>query len=394
MSALQYRPCHVLLFSSFGQLGWGGQESLFQLVSRLDREYFRPSVVVPSDGGLAHGLRTCGIDVHVLNLPKVAPGRMGQVAAALRRLSALIDEEGVDLLHTDGPRNTIYAGVLGRLKRRPVVWHVRSFECDLYDRLLCFLSSKIVLVADALTFRFPAESQKAKCVTIHNGVDTLHFAPGSARRANIQGFRFRPDDIIITVSARVEEQKGQRYLIEACAQLRHLLPRLHILCAGRIVEQAYHQSCIQRACELGVIDNVHFLGHVENVKQLLQNTDIFVLPSIKGEAFPRSVLEAMSSGIPVVATDCGGTREAVENDVCGFLVQPQNSTEMARRIAILSEDCILRSRMGRAGRKIAVERFGIERNVARTVEVYREIIQVGGLSNAFAIQYDESHKKP
>ena len=110
-------------------------------------------------------------------------------------------------------------------------------------------------------------------------------------------------------------------------------------------------------------------------EQLLQDTDIFVLPSIKGEAFPRSVLEAMSSGIPVVATDCGGTREAVENDVCGFLVQPQDSTEMARRIAILSEDSALRSRMGRAGRKIAVERFGIERNVARTVEVYREIIQ-------------------
>ena len=110
-------------------------------------------------------------------------------------------------------------------------------------------------------------------------------------------------------------------------------------------------------------------------EQLLQDTDIFVLPSIEGEAFPRSVLEAMSSGIPVVATDCGGTREAVENDVCGFLVQPQDSTEMARRIAILSEDSALRSRMGRAGRKIAVERFGIERNVARTVEVYREIIQ-------------------
>jgi glycosyltransferase involved in cell wall biosynthesis len=206
-------------------------------------------------------------------------------------------------------------------------------------------------------------------------VDVNHFAPGPARRTSIPGSRFRPDDIIITVSARVEEQKGQRYLIEACAQLRNLLPRLHILCAGKIVDQAYHQACVQRACELGAIDNVHFLGHVENIKQLLQDTDIFVLPSIEGEAFSRSVLEAMSSGIPVVATDCGGTREAVENDVCGFLVQPQDSTEMARRIAILSEDSALRSRMGRAGRKIAVERFGIERNVARTVEVYREIIQ-------------------
>jgi glycosyltransferase involved in cell wall biosynthesis len=386
VGALQYRPCHVLLFSSFGQLGWGGQESLFQLVSRLDRDHFRPSVVVPSVGSLAHSLSACGIDVHVLNLPKVAPGQLGQVMAALRRLSALVDEEGVDLLHTDGPRNTFYAGVVGRLKRRPVVWHVRSSTADRYDRLLSLLCSKIILVANCLTRRFQFPRQSQNLITIHNGVDVNHFAPGSARQVSIQGFRFRPDDIIITVSARVERQKGQRYLIEACSQLRHLLPRLHILCAGDIVEQAYYQSCIQRACELGVIDNVHFLGHVENIRQLLQDTDIFVLPSIKGEAFPRSVLEAMSSGIPVVATDCGGTREAVENDVCGFLVQPQDSTEMARRIAILSEDSALRSRMGRAGRKIAVERFGIERNVARTVEVYREIIQAKGLANAFAIQ--------
>ena len=313
--------------------------------------------------------------MHVLNLPKVTSGQLGPVVDALRRLSVLVDEEGVDLLHTDGPRNTFYAGVVGRLKRRPVVWHVRSSTADRYDRLLRLLCSKIILVANCLTCRFQFPRQSQKLITIHNGVDVNHFVPGPARRTSIMGSRFRPDDIIITVSARVEEQKGQRYLIEACAQLRNLLPRLHILCAGKIVDQAYHQACIQRAGELGVIHNVHFLGHVENVKQLLQDTDIFVLPSIEGEAFPRSVLEAMASGIPVVATNCGGTREAVENDVCGFLVQPKDSTEMAQRLFILSEDRSLRSRMGRAGRKIVVERFGIERNVARTVEVYREIIQ-------------------
>jgi glycosyltransferase involved in cell wall biosynthesis len=134
------------------------------------------------------------------------------------------------------------------------------------------------------------------------------------------------------------------------------------------------------------MENVHFLGHVENVRQLLHATDIFVLPSIGGEAFPRSVLEAMSSGIPVVATNCGGTREALANDVSGFLVRPKDSSEMARQIAILAEDCLLRSRMGGAGRKIAVERFGIERNLARTVGLYREVIQAKGLAGAFAIR--------
>lgn len=372
---MKHRPCHVLLFSSFGQRGWGGQESLFQLVSRLDRDHFRPSVVVPKDGSLSHGLSACGIDVHVLNLPKVAPARLKQVAAALRRLSTLIDEQGVDLLHTDGPRNTFYAGVVGRLKQRPVVWHVRSSTPDRYDKLLSRLCSKIILVANCLNRRFQSPGQSQKLITIYNGVDVQHFAPGSAKGIVIQGRLFRPDDIIVTVSARVEEGKGQRYLIEAFAQLRHLLPRLHMLCAGEIIDQTYHRACLQRACELGVHENVHFLRHVENVKQLMQVTNIFVLPSVAGEAFSRSVLEAMASGIPVVVTDCGGSREAVENGVCGYLVQPRDSNQLARRIAALCMDGRLRNRMGQAGRKIAVERFGIDCNVARTQKVYSEVIQ-------------------
>ena len=386
-----HKPHTILYFSSFAFLGWGGQESLWHLVSLLDRREFRPIVVLPHAGSLSDRLMEHRVDVRFINFPRISPSNILKMIQAERRLLSVIDQERVDILHTDGPRNTIYAGLAGRLKGKPVIWHVRSSTADRYDRLLSLLCTKIILVANCLTRRFQFPGQRQKLITIHNGVDVNHFVPGSARLVSIAGFRFQSDDIVITVSARVEEQKGQRYLIEACAQLRHLFPRLHILCAGRIVEQAYHQACIQRACELGVIDNIHFMGHVENVKQLLQGTDIFVLPSIEGEAFPRSVLEAMSSGIPVVATDCGGTREAVENEVCGFVVQPQDSTEMARRIAILSEDSALRSRMGRAGRKIAVERFGIERNVARTVEVYREIILAKGLANAFAIQQDESH---
>jgi glycosyltransferase involved in cell wall biosynthesis len=382
MESFRHNRHTILYFSSFAFTGWGGQESLWHLLSRLDPREFRPVVVLPHAGGLSERLLNHRIDVRFIDLPRIAPADIRRIIQAELRLLSLIDQERVGILHTDGPRNTLYAGIAGRLRGKPVIWHVRSSTADPYDRLLSLFCSKIILVANCLTRRFQFARQSQKLITIHNGVDVEHFAPGPARRVGIQGLGFRSDDIIITVSARVEEQKGQRYLIEACAQLRHLLPRLHILYAGKIVEPAYHQACIQRARELGVIDHVHFLGHVEDVKPLLQGTDIFVLPSIEGEAFSRSVLEAMSSGLPVVATDCGGTREAVENGVCGFLVQPRDRHEMARRIGLLSEDRALRSRMGRAGRKMAVERFGIESNVARTVEVYRAILQAKGGANA------------
>jgi len=376
----------ILYFSSFAAAGWGGQESLWHLVSRLDRREFRPVVVLPHAGSLSERLLGHGIDVRFVELPRVAAANIRSMIQAERSLLSIIDQERIGILHTDGPRNTLYAGIAGKLKRKPVVWHVRTSTADPYDRLLYLFCSKIILVADCLANRFRFSSREDKFITIHNGVDVKQFAPGAPNRERIRAFGFRADDIVITVSARVEALKGQRYVIEACARLHHLLPRLQIVFAGDIIEGAYHRACIQRAHELGVTKHVHFPGHVENIGQLLQDTDILVLPSIEGEAFPRAVLEAMASGIPVVATDCGGTREAVENNVCGFVVQPTDSTEMARRIAMLAGDRALRSRMGRAGRKIAVERFGIERNVTRTVDVYRKIIQSKGAVHAWAIQ--------
>lgn len=365
----------ILYFSSFSTTGWGGQESLWSLVSRLDRQEFRPVVVLPQAGSLSERLRDHKVDVRLVDLPKVTPGNTRSIIEAMRKLLSIIDQERIAMLHTDGPRNTFYAGVAGKLKAKPVLWHVRTSSADIYDRLLYLLCSKIILVADGLLHRFRFSTPGHKLVTIHNGVDVEQFAPRAGNTRSHRCFGLRPDDVLITVSARIEEFKGQRYLIEACSQLRHIWSRLHLVFAGGISEPAYYRACVQRINELGLADHVHFIGQVDHIPQLLQDTDIVVLPSIASEAFSRSILEAMASGIPVVATDCGGTREAVEHGVSGYVVAPRDSVEMARRIAALSEDEAMRRRMGQAGRKIAVERFRIERNVARTEAVYREMLQ-------------------
>jgi glycosyltransferase involved in cell wall biosynthesis len=365
----------VLLFSSFAHLGQGGQESLFQLATRLDRNRFRPSVVVPSHGSLSQRLTARGIDVHALDLPKVAMASLRDMAVGLHRLSALINREGMDILHTDGPRNTFYAGVVGRLKRKPVVWHVRSSEPDPYDRFFCFLSTKIILVAEALAFRFPGESQKAKCVTIHNGVDLKRFAPLTHLSLKPSSPYFESPSIIIVHTGRVEPQKGQRQLVEACGRLRDQVPQLRIVFAGEIRDEEYFKECLQCASNMGVRERIRFIGHQEDVSALLQASDIFGLPSIRGEAFSRSILEAMATGKPVVATSCGGAAEAIIDNSSGFIVSPADSAALAERIALLAAREELRNQMGRAARTRAETFFGIEENVERTVRVYEEVLR-------------------
>jgi glycosyltransferase involved in cell wall biosynthesis len=368
----------VLLFSSFADRGWGGQESLFHLASALDGERFRPCALVPGEGSLARSCRARGIDVRMLDLPAVTAGSIRRVITGLRQLSALVDELAFDILHTDGPRNTLYAGIVGRLKHRPVVWHVRTSIRDPYDPLLFGLSSKIILVAQALACRFPHRNAREKLHTIHNGVDLDYFTPGVVGCRQVPGAALRPDEVVLTVAARVEEAKGQLSLIDACSRIHLRRPlRLRILFAGRVTEPNYHAACLRKAQAAGLGDAVHFLGHVDDMQGLLNSSDIVALPSVEGEAFPRSILEAMACGKPVVATDVGGVREAVLEGRTGFLVPAGAPAALASRVQALVVDETLRERMGQSGRRRAEALFGAARAAARTVDVYEDVLGCG-----------------
>jgi glycosyltransferase involved in cell wall biosynthesis len=375
MTPRSRKPYHVLLFSSFSNLGNGGQESLFQLVSRLQRDEFSPRVVTPARGTLSERLKEQSIDVDILNLPKVAAANIKPIVEAYRRLCSTIKKEKIDILHTDGPRNTFWAALAGRLKGKAIVWHVRASTPDPYDRLLYLLVSKIILVADGLRVRFPFKNQSKKCVTIYNGVDLEHFSPQIESRGNQSAFGSQDDKVVITVTGRVERRKGQQYLVQACSYFKHLWPRLRILFAGEITDKSYYRNCMQCANELGLSSAVHFLGHVQNVREILRLTDIFVLPSIEGEGFPRSVLEAMACGKPVVLTDVGGSKEAIEDGMSGFAISPKNSAELGQKLSILLTNSDLQIRMGQAARMRAERLFGIQNNVKHTMALYEEVLR-------------------
>jgi len=172
------RQINILYFSSFGNEVRGGQESLFQLVANLNRKHFNPIVIVPTfEGGLFSKLRKNGTKVCKLELPKILNFRILNKLKTLWKLLKLIRNHRIDIIHTDGPRNTFYAGFAAKIKNIPLIWHVRASNKDRYDRVLTKLSTRIILVADTLRSRFKISSADNKFVTIHNGVDLFKFRP-------------------------------------------------------------------------------------------------------------------------------------------------------------------------------------------------------------------------
>ena len=148
------KPFNIMYLSSFGSLKGGGQVSLFHLVTNIDRAEFRPYVYLPTDGDLARQLRMQDIDVIIQNLPRLSDLKIQRHFKVLYKLIKLIDHHKIDLLHTDGPRNTLYAGIAAKIKGIPLVWHVRASNRDRFDHLLYWFSTRLILVANSLRSRF------------------------------------------------------------------------------------------------------------------------------------------------------------------------------------------------------------------------------------------------
>jgi N,N'-diacetylbacillosaminyl-diphospho-undecaprenol alpha-1,3-N-acetylgalactosaminyltransferase len=111
------------------------------------------------------------------------------------------------------------------------------------------------------------------------------------------------------------------------------------------------------------------LGHQDNIRHILSQSDIFVLPSYR-EGLPRTTLEAMSMGLPVVTTDVVGCRETVDEGVTGFIVPSHNGVALAQAIEKLLLNPFLREKMGKAGREKAIKEFDIGTIIKKHLEVY------------------------
>ncbi len=199
-----------------------------------------------------------------------------------------------------------------------------------------------------------------KAVVIHPAVDTGYFTPTTAKE---------PCDVLrlVTTSGLVWV-KGYEYLIMVAAYLRDMgIPfELHIIGDG------YERSRIlYTALDLNLEGQVILHGKLspEKVRQQLQLADVFVFASLS-EGLPNSVLEAMSCGLCVVTSDCGGVREAVNNGVEGFVLPAREPKLMAEALRKLAVDVDLRRKMGAAARKRAQEEFRLEDQIEAFIALF------------------------
>ncbi|RIK38572.1 MAG: hypothetical protein DCC55_20680 [Chloroflexi bacterium] len=369
---------------------YGASRVLLRLIRALDAQTYQCIVVVPEEGPLADALRKEHVTVRVVPFLSVIRRRVFRswrilpflffMLPSVLYLCWLILRERVSLVYT----NTgviLPAAIAAWLTRRQHIWHLHEKFSEEFPKLWGFFgpfilrfSNRVFCVSTPIAWQFPPNS---KIQVLYNGLDLQEFAVNPAQ---VEEWRQKYTDdrytTLIGVIGRISPRKGQSVFLEAsatlkaegCDNIRYLIVGDAFAGNEPVVDQLH---AFVKTHDL--VEDVKFVGFVTQPEPLIAALDILVLPSILPEAFPTIVLEAMALGVPVIATNVGGTVEQIEDGVSGLLISPNEPTAIVSAIKRLLADSTLRNKLGQTGRQRVEACFSLHTMSDQVQTVYQEL---------------------
>jgi L-malate glycosyltransferase len=357
----------------------------------LDRSRYEACVLCPSDGELANYVSEEGAPC--FEVPQIQARFSRHLSLMCRSIISLLASIVVmrkrvlrsdpDIIHANSPRAGIVATLATIGTGRTVIWHVHDILPDCLVstaiRMIAFLSprTRIIGVSNATTKAFCGKLpfEKRAC-TIYNGIDLDKFPlkhPGSSTFRREIGIPH--DAFLICALGQICERKGLLELLEAFEQVYSTAPEARLVIVGKAVfahEEQYRQALVQRVERAGIGDRVHFTGERRDVSAVLQATDLLVLNS-HHEPFGLVLVEAMSSGTPVLATRIDGIPEIVTDTENGWLVEPGDTHGLAAKLLQLSRNPIALSKITEAAHRETCPRFSLSRFEGELHALYAEL---------------------
>jgi glycosyltransferase involved in cell wall biosynthesis len=367
-------PIRVLYLSHAFHVG-GAEEMVLTLVRHLP-DRFRPAVCcIHTAGPIGEEIRKTGVPFEVLGLnPGVS--RPWDVLT----LRSFLARTQPHIVHTFLLTASLYGRLAAILARVPVVigTEVNIYEQKrphhaLAERWLMAGTDAVVASAESVREYYVKQvhADPARVEVIYNAVDWSALATTASREATRAALGIPGDAHVVTIIARLTEQKAHGVLFEA-VQATPALADAHLLVVG---DGALRAALVRQVDHLGLTPRVHFVGARRDLGDLLNATDVFVMPSL-WEGLPLSMVLAMGAGLPVVATRVAGIPEVVRHDQTGLLVDPGDRTSLAIALARLAGDPALRARIGDAARAFVRPRFGADGYVRSVTALYDRLLTV------------------
>jgi glycosyltransferase involved in cell wall biosynthesis len=352
----------------------GGPRQVLHLVRHLPAREFRVAVAGPRDERFAADLRALGVEP-----AELAVDTLRAFPLTLRRVIRLLRATGADLVHTHGKGAGLYGRVAARLAGVPSIHtfhgiHYESYSAPgrcLYlslERTLARITHTVINVSatqDAEALRLGV-ARPGRSVVVVNGIDVDELDARPAGRRFELGLH--DGDQVVGCVARFDPVKHHETLMEAMALVAERNPRVVLLLVGEGPERSRIEARADQL-KLRVVVRPAAVAWRTNVYACC---DLYAAASSK-EGLPLAPLEAMASGLAVVATDVAGHADVVDRGRTGLLVPVQAGPRgLAADIGALLDDRERRARMGRAGRERVLAKFTVRSMVEETAAVYRE----------------------
>ena len=365
------------------QMAMGGSERVvLNLIKNLDRGVFEPSVAWFHHQKPLEEFEALRVPLYYI------PKRTRFDWTAMRRLAVTVRDGGIDLVNAHHFMPFFYSYYGAKVANRVPLVYTEHSEADVsavrsstrtLGRYLLRSSDASIGVTDTVSRTLMAQfglDQRA-VHTIENGVAIEHFGRSAARGGRLrQELGLSADTIVIGHIANLRRNKNHLFLLRAFREIARNRKDVTLVLLG----QGQHDDAENSEPEIrrfiqdaGLEASVRLLGYRSDVREVLDILDVCCLVSYK-EGLPLSLLEAMASGLPVIGTAIDGIRNVVEPGVNGVTVAPDDVAGLTSNLLRLIEDEQLRRQMGAASRRIAIDRYSLDRCIDETQRLFLSVL--------------------
>lgn len=369
----------LLILHSSSDL-YGASKILLTSLAIFKKHGHEAIVVLSAKGELSE--RLAQMDVRVVYMPlgiirrkymnpKGLVNRVQATRQAIKAIKEIIIAEKITLVYSNTTAVLAGAFAAKQLGIRHI-WHVHeiilrpNFLFRGLSYLLKHYADKIIVVSKAVQDHWAKHIPISKILLVYNGIDYSEYQSQVAQRESTHGAKLR-----IGMIGRVHHWKGQDYFLQIAGELIKTNPHLEFIMVGDAFpgNEYLYEKINRLKTELNLVNAVTDLGYRTDIPAILQQLDIFVLPSILPDPFPTVVLEAMASGKAIVATNHGGATEMIEFDKEGLLIPWDNAKAAAEIMKPIIENDAKRKAMGAAAAKKVRVEFSLEAFEERIVKL-------------------------
>lgn len=373
----------LLITDIFGRVG-GAERNITQLMIGINKDKFELCIACFVSGKLVESMRNQGFSIIDLNKAGI------YTISGLRNLVFLkrfVTEKKISLIVTYHESSDFYGLVLSRICNIPIISARRDmgFKTELHHRLAYKCVGRFFDAVLAVSNAVKKEIIKRrwfpekKIFTIYNAIDAIDYGKADEGMTLKRNLGIHLKSPVVGMVANIHRIKGYHYFLRAAGIIHRYKRDTQFLMIGYDeIKSNFTIATLKRyGEEMGISENLHFLGGRKDIPDLISLFDVAVLASLS-EGFSNVILEYMASSKPVVATEVGGNPETVVHGETGLLVPPGDADALASAILSILEDKEVASKFGVAGRKRVEERFSLDVMLRNYENLFEQVINSRG----------------